>query len=560
MTNAPATDSASPLQLTERMDFVGLRRDQQAARLLAPLVDAHLPRALDVFYARVARIPHLSNVLSSAELVERNKRALAAHWSVIAQGAFDDAYAGRAYRIGATHARIGLSPRWYIGGYTLILEEMIRSLIASTVAASQGRGIIRRAPDMPQDSIDALVWLVKACLLDIDMATTAYFDTANAARDEQVAAALAAERKAVSDSIGAALARLAAKDLRSRIDDDLPQAYEPLQRNFNAAAEDLGAALGEVGAAAGLLSDAAAEIAGTASDLAGRTERQALSLKQTATAVNQVTSAVELNAQGAREADTLVSQARDEARSGAEIVGKAVAAMGRIEKSSQNIERIIGSIDEIAFQTNLLALNAGVEAARAGEAGRGFAVVASEVRALAQRSAAAAKEIKQLIAASSSEVAGGVVLVSDTGKALEGVAARVNDIAGLVAQIAQASGEQANALAQASAAVANMDQQTQQNAALAQHTTAASGRLREQSTSLAALVGDFALSGGRARPVRPAAPVAPAAGRAAPSPTPAPAAPARPARPVPQAKSAVVRAPRRAPPAKAAAAEDWSEF
>jgi methyl-accepting chemotaxis protein len=209
-------------------------------------------------------------------------------------------------------------------------------------------------------------------------------------------------------------------------------------------------------------------------------------------------------ADGARQANQVVDAARRDAEGNAEVMRQTQAAMGEIEASANQISQIIAVIDEIAFQTNLLALNAGVEAARAGEAGRGFAVVAQEVRALAQRSADAAKEIASLITTSQGQVSNGVALVGRTGAALEGIVGKVGEIAGLVSAIASSSQEQAVGLGQVNTAVAQMDRATQQNAAMVEETTAASQSLAREADQLAELVegfdvGDSTSLGGRRR-------------------------------------------------------------
>jgi methyl-accepting chemotaxis protein len=237
----------------------------------------------------------------------------------------------------------------------------------------------------------------------------------------------------------------------------------------------------------------AGEISTAADDLSRRTEQQAASLEETSAALDQITATVRKTAEGAGHARQVVSSAKQQAQLSGEVVGNAVAAMGHIEKSSAQIGQIIGVIDEIAFQTNLLALNAGVEAARAGDAGRGFAVVAQEVRALAQRSAEAAKEIKGLIQASSGQVALGVELVGETGKALARIAAEVTEIDGAVTEIAASAQEQSTALAEVNTAVNQMDQVTQQNAAMVEQSTAASHSLAQEAEQLATLVGRFSV-------------------------------------------------------------------
>jgi methyl-accepting chemotaxis protein len=200
-------------------------------------------------------------------------------------------------------------------------------------------------------------------------------------------------------------------------------------------------------------------------------------------------------AESAQNASTVVTAARGDAESSGKVALNAVAAMNEIARYSQEISQIVGVVDEIAFQTNLLALNAGVEAARAGDSGRGFAVVAQEVRALAQRSAEAAREIKTLIASSSQQVEHGVGLVGKTGSALELIVARVAEINGLVGEIASSAREQAVGLAEVNTAVNQMDQVTQQNAAMVEEATAASHTLGSEATRLAELVGLFELGG-----------------------------------------------------------------
>src|SRR5690606_31894959 len=230
----------------------------------------------------------------------------------------------------------------------------------------------------------------------------------------------------------------------------------------------------------------------------------AASLEETAAALDEITATVNRTADGARQASRVVQTARNEAEASGAVVSDAVAAMTAIEQSSNQIGAIIGVIDEIAFQTNLLALNAGVEAARAGDAGRGFAVVASEVRALAQRSADAAKEIKTLITASGRQVEQGVALVGQTGQALGRIVAEVAEIDGLMSEISASAQEQATGLQQVNTAVNQMDQVTQQNAAMVEESTAASHSLAQEADVLAASVARFKVA--QAAPVRAAAP------------------------------------------------------
>lgn len=305
----------------------------------------------------------------------------------------------------------------------------------------------------------------------------------------------AAEDEIAISALAGGLAALARGELSHRITVDVSLKSAGLKRDFNLALERLQDTMRSVAGAADGMLNGTTEISGATNDLAKRTEEQAASLEETASALEQITVTVKKTAEGAHKAASVTSGARDAAQQSGTIVRDAVAAMSLIENSSKQISQIIGVIDEIAFQTNLLALNAGVEAARAGEAGRGFAVVAQEVRELAQRSASAAKEIKALISASTQQVAQGVMLVGDTGKALDQIVVQVAQIADLVGEIASSAREQSTGLLEVNTAVNRMDQMTQQNAAMVEETTAASHGLASDAAELADLIARFKIAG-----------------------------------------------------------------
>ncbi|MFZ4526983.1 MAG: methyl-accepting chemotaxis protein [Undibacterium curvum] len=291
---------------------------------------------------------------------------------------------------------------------------------------------------------------------------------------------------------------VASGDLRSTIDvegsDEVAQLLIAL-KNMN---DNLAATVGQVRAGTETITVAAQEIASGNADLSQRTESQASSLEETASSMEELTSTVKQNADNARQANQLVVSATNVAVKGGAVVGQVVETMGSIKDSSRKIVDIIGVIDGIAFQTNILALNAAVEAARAGEQGRGFAVVAAEVRNLAQRSASAAKEIKSLIGDSVDKVDQGSKLVDEAGKTMDEIVTSVQHVADIMSEITAASQEQSSGIEQVNLAITQMDEMTQQNAALVEQAAAAAESMEEQSVSLAQAVSVFKLNTGNA--------------------------------------------------------------
>ena len=354
--------------------------------------------------------------------------------------------------------------------------------------------------------------------------------------------------------------------------------FGDLLRALYGMSESLGRMVHQVRQSTDSIATASAEIASGNHDLSARTEQTASNLQETAAAMEQFTSTIQQSAASAQQASTLATGASGVARRGGEVVKEVVSTMEDIHRSSQKIADIIGVIDGIAFQTNILALNAAVEAARAGEQGRGFAVVASEVRSLAGRSAEAAKEIKQLIGASVEKVELGSRLVQDAGGTMQEIVQSVQRVTDMIGEVTAASTEQSTGIGQVNQAVVNLDQMTQQNAALVEQSTAAAQSLREQAQQLAQAVSVFKVQGGSlpmAAPVtRSPAAAAPPAARTETAPrkaarAPAPKAPARlapaegsaaPARPAPARPAASKPAAATARVAPAGGEDDWESF
>ncbi len=486
-----ATTRTNDHDISARLEFMGLDAEARAQLTkLKPIIAGAIDEALDAFYLKARSNPATSRHFTGDDHVASAKRRQSSHWNVIAEGDFGETYARAVNAIGNTHARLGLEPRWYIGGYALIVEKLIGAIVADQWPRfSVGRG---GYPAMAA----SMSSLMKAVLLDVDLAISTYLDAIDQERQrlDREVSETRERQDAAMRSISAGLSALSQGDLRVRINDALAPEFDQIRLDFNMTAGALESAIGKVSSAAVGIGGSCDEIGQASDDLSRRTEQQAASLEQTAAAVEQLTASVRRASEGALIAAQKVIAARKEAENSGSIMQDAVRAMAGIEKSSREISQIIGVIDEIAFQTNLLALNAGVEAARAGEAGRGFAVVAQEVRGLAQRSAEAAKEIKGLIQTSSSQVDDGVKLIDETGKVAERIVRQVVEIDSLVAEMASSTKEQSTGLSEINTAVSLMDQATQQNAAMVEQTTAAVHSLRAEAAELVRSVAGFSIS------------------------------------------------------------------
>lgn len=473
--------------LQDRLEFVGLDADQRRSlSAIQPIIASSIGAALDVFYAKASRHPLTSKFFSNQAHIQHAKSRQAAHWEMIASGKYQEDYVDGVTTVGQVHARIGLEPRWYIGGYALILDGIMRAIIKDEL-----KGFLhgRKAEKVAND----VTAVVKAALVDMDYAISVYLESlaGERARVEALRQTDQAEQQTALVALETALARLSEGDLTSELREALAPSFAGLKRNFNSSVASLEEAMQEIHNSVDQVRAEVGGIASAADNMAKRTEHQASALEESAAALEQITSISSQSALRAREVQTVVQESAKETEKSGQVVKQAIVAMGEIESSSQKMTQIIGVIDEIAFQTNLLALNAGVEAARAGEQGKGFAVVAQEVRELAQRSAAAAKEIKELIDKSSADVRRGVELVNLTGESLTAIGQRVGSISENINSITKSAQEQAAGIDEINSAVRSMDQMTQQNAALMEETNASAQNLSQISGSLASLIGRF---------------------------------------------------------------------
>ncbi len=472
-------DSHDTIHLQDRLDFLGLDAPAQARlKALAPRIAASIGPALSEFYTKIAATPVLRRYFTDNAHTERARSSQAQHWARIASGEFGADYALSVRRIGAVHARIGLEPRWYIGGYGLVLDYVIRDMLGERrtwTAASRKR------------LADDISVLMRASLLDIDLSISTYLDQIDGRRKEVEDA-----QQRAFEALSGALGRLAEGDLTTRLDPELSA-----RTRFNETVEQLASIIGSVRHSAGQIGNGTGEIAAASDDLARRTEQQAASLEETAAALNEMTEAVRDSATRSRQAEEMAARARQVAAHGSQIMDQTRTAMDDVSSSAGEMGQIIGVISEIAFQTNLLALNAGVEAARAGEAGRGFAVVAAEVRALAQRSAEAVRTIQTLIDRSVQQTTHGVSLVGATHQALSDIILVFNEIEGIVTEMSSTAQRQSSSISEINSAVRYLDDVTQQNAAMVEEANATSTLLNAEVKDLTRIVSSFTMAAPR---------------------------------------------------------------
>ena len=475
--------------IERRLDFIQMNETtREALRSLAPLIEAELPVALDAFYKQIHAFPETKQLFGIDGHIARARAAIRQHWVKITSGKCDASYVASASALGKVHARFGLDPRWYIGGYALILEQLIRSLMKQDETTGWRAWIkSARASHKP----DQIVALVKAVMLDIDFVVSAYSKCSEEERRETGSAKERIDQQFAVQSFGPTIQTLSQGDLTSRITEPLPPAYDELRANFNTALDHFEKAIE-------LVMIAGSHIGQATTSLHAKSDERSRQSMQVNEYVSQSVAALNELAASMRQSNSRYVGARDAARHariavefGGGTVARGMAALKTIKTSSAAISDAITAIDEIASQANSLALSASVEAARAGEAGRGFAVVANEIRLLSQRASEVTREGKSLIAHARTEIDDSIAAADDSGVTLAQIQSQIVKADASMQDIAPCVQEQAQCFAKIGAAMSLLSQQARKSAKNAELSAEDTRNIAREAATLVRMLNHF---------------------------------------------------------------------
>jgi methyl-accepting chemotaxis protein len=477
--------------LRDRLRFAGLDLEQcEAVRRHRPMLQAHLKDGLRDLFQRYQSFPDASRNFASERQVDRLHDLHSSHWDVLTDARFDSLYAERVKVLSDSESRMGIDPRWHVAGHGIVLEHLLSGIAEDMGVRSLLPGSKKRARELSQ----LMSAIVRIVMVDVEIAVSLRFNEARIGHQRALADQRTRDQSEVAEIFGSAIRALAERDLTVRVGPDVPPAYSHLAEMLNTA---LDAVQGDFASLSERLRSAETSGAAMARDsrLVSRSSSEhSRDLSSAAKLLSDLADHVRDNAANTRSAEKAVASTRVAAEASGLVVGQAISAMSDIETSAEKIGEIIGVIDEIAFQTNLLALNAGIEAARAGDSGRGFAVVAQEVRALAQRSADAAREIKTLVSGTKSQVGAGVQMVGRTQEAIGNIVRQVGEINDSISGIANATDAQVNGLRSVTAEVGTLGQRLGATSALARDTGNGADELQTVILELGQTIREFRIA------------------------------------------------------------------
>jgi methyl-accepting chemotaxis protein len=496
--------------LSGRLRFAGLdAAETDLVRENRGRLLPHVKNALRDLFQRLQTYPDAARNFQSEAQYERLHDLTQSHWDVLTDARFDSLYAERVKVLTDSESRIGLDPRWHIAGHAVVLEHLVAGLVEEMWPKSLFGGANRNR----QALADLLRALVRTVMVDLEISTSLRFNEARLGYQQSLVANNAARQSETRAVLSQIADRLRDKDFSQPVVTDVPEDYRDIVDSLNESLAQISTSLTASQANADRLGALGGRIQLSSETLAGRNTQSAEDLAQVAAEIDGIAQKVTTTAENARAAQAASGKAKDAAVASGAVVGEAINAMADIEKSAEKIGQIIGVIDEIAFQTNLLALNAGIEAARAGESGRGFAVVAQEVRALAQRSADAAREIKDLVTGTKAQVDGGVAMVNRTQSAIDDIAQQVTGINDAVAGLARETGDAASGVMTISKSALTISADLNRSAADMRETLDQSADLKSVILELGNTIREFRLEHYPQKPASRISPVQPVPSR-----------------------------------------------